>query len=508
MNMPSRNSVLIFSNVYLTSSSTSILPFLYQTRTLKSQLLSRDEKQIIHRCRAHRSFCLTALNHTIPFEHSVSSTTTAKESSYRDGSRKSDFRRLNLSRFTNPATKGDLQFSPSHTTASALINSHSTLTASEKAVFDKIFKDIAHSKAEEASFKDEFGDEFSPEFGDEFAGEVTEEIDKMFENAIERQSLLEENRAAALSIAPQSPEAMRLDSLRESHEKAFTKKLQSAQTDIEVWTLLEKELFWLFRPLKKRDKDTKTSDPAPSVKKGKAPKRERKKGTDNTTTEEVVGESEDLLSVIQKNYGEYCLSALRLLRREFPSSPYVLRLLPTIKQFGHISYVLGASTALYNEILFVKWTQYSDLDGIADLVNEMLHKGVDVNEVSINLLVAVAKERQRALSADGDVDQATKAWWRLSGVQESWNRVRLWLDASIQDLRRRRVSEEREQMNDEDKDNVDGAAAEVALREDSVEQGGVCDGDHHSAQSPAKGRASRAFHMLEKPSVLVRYREA
>ena len=220
----------------------------------------------------------------------------------------------------------------------------------------------------------------------------------------------------------------------------------------------------------KRDKDTKPSDPAASVKKGKAPKKERKKETDSTT-KKVLYEREDLLSVMQKNYGEYCLSAMRLLRREFPSSPYVLRLLPTIKQLGHISYVLGASTALYNEILIIKWTQYTDLDGIADLVTEMLHKGVDVNEVSINLLVAVAKERQRALSADGDVDQASKAWWRLSGVQESWNRVRLWLDASIQDLRRRRVSEEREQMNDEDKDNVDGGAAEVALREDSVEQG-------------------------------------
>ena len=470
--MPSRNSVLSFSCAYLNfSSSTSIFPFLYQTRTLESPLLFGDEKQIIHSCRAHRSFCFTPFNHTIPFEHSVSSKTTAKQSSHRDGSRKSDFRRLNPSRFTKPPdTKGNLQFSPSQTTASGLINPHSTLTASEKAVFDKIFKDIALSKKEEDSSKNEFGDEFSSEFGDEFRGEVTEDMHKIFENAIERQSSLEENPAAALSIAPQSPEAIRLDSLRKSHEKSFTKKLHSSQTDIEVWTLLEQELFSFFRPVTKRDKDTKPSDPAPSVKKGKAPKKERKKETDSTT-KKVLYEREDLLSVMQKNYGEYCLSAMRLLRREFPSSPYVLRLLPTIKQLGHISYVLGASTALYNEILFIKWTQYTDLDGIADLVTEMLHKGVDVNEVSINLLVAVAKERQRALSADGDVDQASKAWWRLSGVQESWNRVRLWLDASIQDLRRRRVSEEREQMNDEDKDNVDGGAAEVALREDSVEQG-------------------------------------
>lgn len=504
--MPPRTGILVSTNGYLAFPFISALPFLYQTRTLQPQLLFRNEKGVIHRCGAHRSFHSTptsnAKSHEIPFDDTASSR-TVKGSSYLDGSRKSDFRRLKKSDFRRLKVSGftepHIQFSPSHITASGSIIPHSTITASEKAAFEKLSNHIALSNMEEDSSEDVFDDEFSSELGNEVEGETIEDIDVLFESAIERQNSLEENHGATSSIERPGSEEMRLESLRKSHEEAFAKKLESTKTDIEVWTLLEKEVFWLFGGLKKRYQDSKTPEATPSVKKGKAAKGEQKKGTDSTKT------SKDVLSVMESNYSDYCLSALRLLRREFPSSPYVLHLLPTIKRLGPISYVLGASTALYNEILFVKWTQYSDLAGMADLVKEMLDKGVEVNEVSINLLVAVAKERQKALSAYGDVDQATKAWWQLSGVQDSWDRVRLLLAASIQGLRRRRAREEREQMNDDDKDNLHSAGPEVMLRQDSDEQEQAYEGGYRSAESPAKKLSSQAFHMSKEPSVLGRH---
>ncbi|MCJ1462803.1 hypothetical protein MMC07_001406 [Pseudocyphellaria aurata] len=501
--MPPRNGTLFSNVLYSASPSNSVLPFLYQTRTLQSQLPSRDEKGVSYCYRAHRSFRATlgdATSNEIPFEENIPSSTAKQNSRLGDSDRKefrrSDFRRLNLKGFTRPPVESHVQFPPSHTAASVATIPHSTLTASEKAAFDRIFKNIDHSKKEETSLED---------FGDEFGGNDIEDIDTVFENAIERQSSLVENRDAASPTAPHSSEVTHPDPLQYSQEKAFTIKIKSARTDIEVWTLLETEVFWLFGELKKREKDTKSRDENPPVKKRKAPKREQKKGTDSTET--VLLESESILSILQNNYGDYCLSALRLLRREFPSSPYVLHLLPTIKRFGPISYVLGASTALYNEILFVKWTQYSDLDGMADLVKEMLDKGVEVNEVSIKLLVAVAKERQKALSADGDLNQAKKAWWRLSGVQESWHRMRLLLDASIQDLRRRRASEERERLNDDDKENLESPAAEMKLRPGSVERERRDESHEPSAESSSTKGASRTFHLGGKPNGLVRYHE-
>lgn len=544
MIMPPRTRMLVSTSLYLASASISLLPFLYQTRTLQSQLLSRNEKG------AHRRFYSiprkrvaagtsksveipfeasvfsrnakksshldgSHKSHETPFKDSVSSR-TAEKTSQLDGSRKSyeipfegsvssstaektshldGSRKFNVSRSPKPAKQRNVQLSPSQTTVSDSIIPHSTLTASEKAVFDKIFKDTANEKTEVAPFEDEFGDEF----GDR----VTEDFNKIFESAIERQSSLEENPATASPIVCQSSEAMRLDTLQKSHAETFTKKLDSAETDIEVWTLLETDVFWLIGELEKRSKDTKMGEATPSVKKGKAPKMGRKKGIDSTRS--IVLESENIVSIMQNNYGGYCLSALRLLRREFPRSPYVLHLLPTIKRLGPISYVLGASTALYNEILFMKWTQYSDLGGMAVLVKEMLDRGVEVNEVSISLLVAVARERQRALSADKDVAPATKAWWRLSGVQESWHRVRLLLDASIQDLRRRRAHDEKEQMNDGDKDNIDSLAAEGSLHQDSTERGHGHERDHRRVETPAEKGASPAFHRSKKPRALVRY---
>lgn len=487
-------------NAYLASPFTPVLPFLYQTRTLQAQLLSRDEKRVIPRWRAHRSFSSTSRNratisnvaaHEIPFEKAASSS-KAKGGS-RNRSRKSDFRRLNVSRLTESDIERHLQFSPSYATASDSTIPHSTITASEKAAFNKLAKYIARSEVEEASSEDENDDEFIRELGDEFGSEIVQDIDTIFERSIERQSSLDENHTTASSIARQSSEAMRLEPLRKSHEKAFAKKLDSTETDIEVWTLLEKEVFRVFGELKERSKGKKAEEASHSVNKGKVPEKEQKKGTDSSKT------SKDVLSVMQNNYSGYCLSALRLLRREFPRSPYVLHLLPTIKRFGPISYVLGATTALYNEILFVKWTQYSDLAGMADLVKEMLDKGVEINEVSIHLLAAVAQERQTALSADGDVNQATKTWWRLSGVQDSWDRVRLLLAASIEGLRGRRAREETKQKNDYDEDRVDSAATVETLHQGSDERKRGYEGAHHRAKSPTQEGASRTFHASERP---------
>ena len=507
--MPSRNRhsimILINPNAYLASPFTPVLPFLYQTRTLQAQLLSRDEKRVIPRWRAHRgfsstsSYCATISNvaaHEIPFEKTASSSKTKGGS--RNRSRKSNFHRLNVSRLTESDIERHLQFSPSYATASDSTIPHSTITASEKAAFDKLAKYIARSEVEEASSEDENGDEFIRELGDEFGSDIVQDIGTIFERAIERQSSLDENHTTASSIARQSSEAMRLEPLRKSHEKAFAKKLDSTKTDIEVWTLLEKEVFRVFGELKERSKGKKAEEASHSVNKGKVPEKEQKK-TDSSKM------SKDVLSVMKNNYSDYCLSALRLLRREFPRSPYVLHLLPTIKRFGPISYVLGATTALYNEILFVKWTQYSDLAGMADLVKEMLDKGVEINEVSIHLLVAVAQERQRALSADGDVNQATKMWWRLSGVQASWDRVRLLLAASIEALRGRRAREETKQMNDYDEDSVDSAATVKTLHQGSDERKRGYEGAHHRAKSPAQEGASRTFHASEWPKGLVRY---
>lgn len=101
------------------------------------------------------------------------------------------------------------------------------------------------------------------------------------------------------------------------------------------------------------------------------------------------------LQLLVPIYGPALLYAARLFRTIFPRSPYALALLPTIKSLGAISYVLGASTALYNEILYLKWTQYRDLHGCADLVEEMTARGLTADARTAAVLRDAGKVRRR-----------------------------------------------------------------------------------------------------------------
>ena len=103
-------------------------------------------------------------------------------------------------------------------------------------------------------------------------------------------------------------------------------------------------------------------------------------------------------------------------------TPYSLQILPHIKSLGNISYVLGASTGLYNEILFVKWTQYHDLHGIADLILEMINQGLGANHLTFQLLASIDRTRRKDLA--GQRGKVLRSWWILRGIKEAWLRLR------------------------------------------------------------------------------------
>ena len=151
-----------------------------------------------------------------------------------------------------------------------------------------------------------------------------------------------------------------------------------------------------------------------------------------------------LLRFLQANYGSCLLHAQRILRISLPHSPYALALLPAIKDLGPISYVLGASTDLYNELLFIRWKHYRDLHGCADLLAEMLSQGLQVSTHTLFVWKDVERTRIRERSGveedkgasekDAEVAYKDKTswngnstsirsfWWLLHNVQSGWNR--------------------------------------------------------------------------------------
>lgn len=215
--------------------------------------------------------------------------------------------------------------------------------------------------------------------------------------------------------------------------------LAKAETDVEVWRVLEDEVFSAvvrFQEQLKAEEENK--DRAAK----RAAKKKRKGGIASDVDTEVLepraapaaeklDEQVPLLAILETNYASHCLFALRLLHKHFRNSPYAMSLLPKIKSLGPISYVLGTSTDLYNELMFIKWREYSDLHGISELGTELRDRGLAVNQMTLEVLRAVVLMSKQG--AKGKYGEVVMAWWGLQGTVAGVAKVnglygRLWSD--------------------------------------------------------------------------------
>ena len=436
------------STVQLTTHSISPLPFLYHTRTLLSQPSKGGHKA----CPALQQFsCLhrkqaqnykVSRSNLIPFEDAI---------------------------WDNP----DLPFEDLESQYQAQGTRRTTITASEKAVFDRIFKDISgQSSAKEPDEDDALEDEH----GD---GDPNEDLNSIFDAAIRELRSREEkaikstekNQHLAFRPSERAIDALvgsddyrartfkrplimsmgngvvlgqevqterdqqRLTKAADDHKILVSGLFERASTDVEIWRILETEIFSLVKQLntqiqddqKAREAERKAQEAEERARKAKESGKEvkklrpKKKKEPAQTESSIVLQTNTLFHILQENYATYLLSALRLLRRHHPTSNYALYLLPTIKRLGPISYVLGASTGLYNEMLFLKWTQYSDLHGMADLLQEMMNRGIELNSVTMVFLARM--RRRRRYGKLGRLGPVVQRWWDLRGTGEGWRRI-------------------------------------------------------------------------------------
>lgn len=350
----------------------------------------------------------------------------------------------------------------------------STVTASEQAAFNRLINDFSQPMSSEPDGEDILDqDELISGY------DSNADLDSIFENAIKQLRLQEEQaaKAAARNLlfgpvpreraidmrAPDREQALnartfkrplklangttlsndvqtdeervRLEVACDDHRTLVMGMLDGASSDMEIWQVLEKEVFSLITHLDDHIKILEREKKLHAAKARKA-EAEGKKIEDVKLEKRDLNKKEistvkltltkaipvnNLLSILHRNYAEYCLHALRLFRRRHPTSLYAPHVLSTIKRRGPISYVLGVSTDVYNEILFFQWTQYSDLQGMADTLEEMLHQGIEGNEVTIALIKGIAKQRRMGRrSFSGPV---VSEWWGMRGTKDGWRRV-------------------------------------------------------------------------------------
>jgi hypothetical protein len=335
----------------------------------------------------------------------------------------------------------------------------STITDSERSAFGRIFSDI-YNRSRGFSKNLASGDPFAEESMQASENPTNRRKSKSKLSDIFNDAILHRDqndiRNDIESVVGQYPPALRaaaaqaiglvvdkekstdmdteqLEALREPERFRIEGLMKAARTDFELWEVMENEVFSLIPKLGLGD--------APETNEEVSTKNKRKKGEniskkDDPSSEEV---SEDpslstgsganhmtsQLALYGPLYPSFLLLGLRLLDRSFAKpSPLTLSLLPKIRSLGFISHVLGASTQFYNELLRIYRYRHDDFRGIHNLLGEMEHSALDLDEETMEIVIDIMKTQLGVHR--GDKGSAIRALWSMPEFAP--NTFRSWRD--------------------------------------------------------------------------------
>lgn len=338
----------------------------------------------------------------------------------------------------------------------------STITISEKLAFDRIFEDIMARQTAQAPLENFDSAELGHPPGRKTRNKQHETLGSIMEGAVQATKRQEDLSFEGHSYS-QAQEKMReavdrypaalrasaakaigligsravlhedsrnttddFESLRQPERERVEGLLRAASTDVDLWQVLEQEVFPMVAKLGIGEK--------PGLNSKSTKKRKGRKSKGSTEVEHQSAEESELdLAVYGPLYPSHLLLSLRLLDREFAKpSPLVLNILPRIKSLGLISHVLGASTALYNELLRIYWYRYDDLNGVARLLTEMDQAGLDFDAETLDILRDI--NRMQIKIKNENPNSAIRQLWSLPEFKTG--RLREWqakIEASIEE---------------------------------------------------------------------------
>jgi hypothetical protein len=228
----------------------------------------------------------------------------------------------------------------------------------------------------------------------------------------------ESNEATEDKEAQAGRDIDELESLREPERKRVETMMREAPTDIELWDVMDREVFSLIPKLGLSETQNEVEGPGErSTKKSKSMKmatgrptvsvdKNKRQGLPSSGATEAdelfkaqavprlsnvldpaTGSEIPALAFYGPLYPSYLLLGIRLLDREFSRpSPLALAILSKIKSLGAISHVLGASPSLYNENLRVYLYRYEDFHSIVATMNDMNASAVQQNKETLEII--------------------------------------------------------------------------------------------------------------------------
>ncbi|KAK3898514.1 hypothetical protein C8A05DRAFT_18926 [Staphylotrichum tortipilum] len=165
--------------------------------------------------------------------------------------------------------------------------------------------------------------------------------------------------------------SMQDEVLRAPLRTRIQKKMVRCKTDHDLWYVLETDVFPLVAQF--------------GIAQGQ--------GHDNLSPADGEPQEAKLpLHIYGPLYPSLLHTALRLFNREFASlSPYAMQILPRIKELGPASYVLGVSTPFFNELANIMWLRLGNPGPVFDLLEEMRAAGLSFDNNTAGLIGSISK---------------------------------------------------------------------------------------------------------------------
>ncbi len=310
----------------------------------------------------------------------------------------------------------------------------STITGTERAAFQKLYRKFntqGRAKSDQTHYAEI--DQIADEYWEEDEEDPTQAMDDLFDEVLQGtrysrgvswgpekkrsgeglDSSIEGNTSVPKSSMAQSKKremtakAAQLADLRRTERERVDALLQNAQTDHELWQILDREVLDQVRKL---DLDKIKKD-APA----KPPK------------DQSGGKPEADPRILFQNYPHHLTTALGTLRTVFPASPLPLCFIPTIKSLGRSAYALGATTTLYKHLLRYAWLQRASYSQIDQLLIDMHNGAIEYDDEILAVIDAVIKEHDMALSSrlGREMQMVYQMEQYLEGIQKikEWRRI-------------------------------------------------------------------------------------
>ncbi|KAK2011991.1 hypothetical protein LZ32DRAFT_533031 [Colletotrichum eremochloae] len=274
----------------------------------------------------------------------------------------------------------------------------STITPTEKFIFQNIFADIAKRSGRPHPQAAVDQDESGPR--DAILSKFPRSLRRAAQAALElRDTQSSEPSSSSISFGTEEQDLVRDADLEAQREQAA--KLEAAyneirteeivrlqalldqcNTDIEVWDLLERDVFSMVAKLGISEGDQQVQPPPQTAKKGRGRPKQTEKETAAVTPEPSLNmDSHGPL------YSMHLLQGLKTLDQSFArSSTLALNVLPRVKELGLASYVLGVSTPFYNELASILWYRHGDTQAVLDVLDEMQFAGLFYDEQTLRLV--------------------------------------------------------------------------------------------------------------------------